>query len=260
MLFITTIVVLIAGLSVAFFPLPPAPLTNSETERIVLQKALISPLITNLIPVIMYEVLDGKTNYGCIGTCYRMTNGGYNMITMAHAFFSRPRDPAFVLRRLTPCEPTPTLCVYRILTNYWQDANLDLVECEVGPITGPLPSIHCDVAQDPSLLTHTKLFTFAQAKEGGLTNVADKVITSLISGERAALCGVVPEANLKSWYFLINYNARKGESGTCFVGEHKRLYFLGGASGIPITQEITREFKLTVQSPATVLGPFNRKN
>ncbi|MCR4328232.1 MAG: hypothetical protein NUV53_01810 [Patescibacteria group bacterium] len=233
-----------------------APLTDSETERHVLNKAFATPLSTNLIPVIIYEVLDGKTNYGCIGTCYPMTNGVYNMVTMSHAFFPRPRNPAFILRKLTPCEPMPTWCIYRILTNHWKNSSIDLVECEVGPITGALPSIHCDVEQHQN--QKSQLFTLAQGRQVGITSVEGGV-TSIISGEHTDFYGIVAE-NSKSWYFLINLSLMNGESGTCFIDRKGNLYFGEGGSKEPIEERIFQELKLSTYFPGLVLGPMKRKN
>ncbi|MEA2715366.1 MAG: hypothetical protein QOG91_394 [Candidatus Parcubacteria bacterium] len=259
--FLITVVGLLWWLVIAF-PFPKhadkslSLFTSDPAERRVISAAVQTPISEGACPVAIYEFRDGRHHWSGSGVCYSNANGATLLMTVAHIFVKRDQPASFVVRKLTPHETRPTWCMKRIIKagKQW-GKNTDVAACEVVPLTFPLPQIRCDVdaaKADPAL---TRLYTFDEAIAIGLTNVGRKTLTSLVSGERVALCGIVPEPDFESWYYLTDSTIGFGDGGTPYIDEKGSLYLAHGSVSSELSSETAKQFKLTVRTPGLVLGP-----
>jgi hypothetical protein len=237
----------------------PIMWTSDPTEKYIIGKAVQSPVSPDFSPVVIYEICDGKWYFGASGVCYSNADSGtYRLITSGHVFFKRDRPTSFVLRKLTPCEAAPSWCIERVVTigKQW-GKNLDLAECDIKPISLLLPVISGDTnVNDVTRLTYTKVYTFDDVRPAGLTNVSRHAITSLLSKESVMLCGIIPEADFESWYYLADYKFIAGESGTGFIDGEGALYLAEGAAEFVMDPPTMKVFGLTVRTPGVIFGPF----
>ncbi|MSR79084.1 MAG: hypothetical protein EXS59_02990 [Candidatus Taylorbacteria bacterium] len=229
--------------------------TDSPTEVRILDSAVERSLSTNLLPVAVYSVSEGKTNFSQCGAIYTNLSKGLEsvrLLSTAHLFFKRTNKVSFVVRRITPIEETPSWCITRIITagDGWADW-IDLSECELGPIVGPtLPTIPCEFDLELSVF---KIFSFDEINRGQQI-VGPKTITSLITGESVVLRAIAVEVKRNSPYFLVDYQTFRGDSGGPFVGGDGALYFMG-KEVLGIEPKDRTRFNLVSDVPGLVIGP-----
>ncbi len=230
--------------------------TDSGAERRILDSALQTPVTTNLVPVVIYAVSGGKTNFSQCGAVYTNYSKGSNSIRLlsaAHLFFKRTNEVSFVVRRVTPIEEMPSWCISKIITAGagWEDW-IDLSESELIPIVGPtLPTISCEFALE---INEFKLLSFDEINRGQQI-VGPKTITSLITGESVILRAIAVEVARNSPYFIVDYQTFVGDSGNPFVGDDRALYFIG--KGVVDIEPADRtRFDLKSDVPGLVIGPL----
>ena len=238
---------------------PKFPLyTNAFPDKHILEKARQTPVSSNLVPVLIYEVYQGKIRFGASGGCYTNLQGNpsIRLLTMAHVFFERKEPVSFLLRRISPVEEKASWCVSKILVigKDWGE-ELDLAECLVVPVTNSvsLPLIRCSYRTEKSVIGTA--YTFEQLNAGN-KKIPRKTVTSLVTGERFMPCGLVLEPNRGGVYYIIDTPLIPGESGTCFFDDDGALYFGEGGTAFEVPPEQRKAFKLTSDLPGLVLGPL----